>query len=63
MGLETIQREKPVGGESGGPFDSVHGTQPGNGRDKHLEHTARLDPSATGDLVNSKTQEIYDAEI
>ena len=55
-----LKREKPAGRESGGPFDSVHGTQPGNGRDKHLEHTARLDPSATRYLVNSKPQEIYD---
>ena len=59
-----LKREKPAGSESGGPFDSVRGSDsPRYGRDTRLEHTTGLDPSATGDLVNSKTQEIHDAEI
>ena len=62
MARETIQREKPVGSESDGPFNFGSRGKAVNG-DNHLEHTARLGPSATGDLVNSKTQEIYDAEI
>ena len=61
-GCDTQQREKPAGSEPDGPFDYVHGVtgEPGNGGTKHLEHTARLDPSATGDLVNSTSKEIYD---
>ena len=60
-GCETVEEEKPAGGESGGPINYVHGDQPGNGGDNDLDHIARLDPSATGYLVNSK-QEIHDAD-
>ena len=60
MAHETLQREKPAGSEPDGPFDYVHGEQPGNGVINDLDHIARLDPSATGDLVNSTSKEIYD---
>ena len=53
-GCETLPIEKPAGSEPDGPSDYVHGEQPGNGVINDLDHIARLDPSATGDLVNSK---------
>ena len=61
-GCENVQKERPAGKQTDGPSDSVHGVagEPGNGWKEHLDHIARLDPSATGDLVNSKPQEIYD---
>ena len=61
-GCENVEEEKPAGSESGGPINSVHGDQPGNGGDNHLDHNAHLDPSATCYLVNSKPQEIHDAD-
>ena len=60
MACETLQRKRPAGCEPNGPFDPVHGKHPGNGDINYLDHIARLDPSATGYLVNSKPQEIYD---
>ena len=54
--LKILNKEKrPAGSKPDGPFDYVHGVtgEPGNGGTKHLEHTARLETSATGDLVNS----------
>ena len=67
-GPATLHKEKPDGCEPAGPVDyvhdfvhGVHEEQPENGGKKnHLERTSRLGSSATGYLVNSKPQEIYD---
>ena len=54
------------GGEPGNVWSSRgtkftrHEEYPGNGDINYLDHIARLDPSATGYLVNSKPKEIYD---
>ena len=67
-GPATLHKEKPAGYQSGGPVNHVHGVhgvhdeKPGNGGDQCLERTARLGSSATGYLVNSKPEEIYDAD-
>ena len=58
-GCDTRQIKRLAGSEPGEPFDSVHGQYPGNGDINDLEHTAPLDPSATGYLVNPP-KEIHD---
>ena len=52
---DTQQIKRLAGMETDEPSDCVHGItgEPVNGGTKHLEHTARLETSATGDLVNS----------